>query len=91
MLHITCYILHITCHMLHIIVTNIKEDIISKLQKLCSLPRSLRAVNLLPALFLKIVQAINCMSDLVPACNIFIEMPVIGFGIFYNAGIEFLF
>ena len=58
-------------------MTNIKEDIICKLQKLCSLPRSLRAVNLLPALFLK---KPLCMGDLLPACNIFIEMPVMGFG-----------
>ena len=40
--------------LLHIIVTYIKENIITKLQKLYSLPRNPMAGNKLPVLFLKI-------------------------------------
>ena len=39
--------------LLHIIVTYIKENIITKLQKLYSLPRNPRAGNKSPALFVK--------------------------------------
>ena len=57
---------------LHIIVTYIKENIITKLQKLYSLPRNPRAGNKSPALFVK---KPLCTSDLSPARKIFIERP----------------
>ena len=44
----------------------------TKLQKLYSLPRNLRAGNKLPAIFLK---KPLCMGDLSYACKIFIERP----------------
>ena len=59
--------------LLHTIVTYIKENIITKLQKLYSLPRNLRAGNKSPALFLK---KYLCTGDLSPAWKIFIERPV---------------
>ena len=45
--------------LLHMIVTDIKENIITKLQKLYNPPRKLRAGNKSPALFLKKPQNIN--------------------------------
>ena len=59
--------------LLQIIVTYIRENIITKLQKLCSLPRKPRAGNKSPALFVK---KPLCMGDLSPARKIFIERPV---------------
>ena len=59
--------------LLHIIVTYIKENIITKLQKLYSLPRNPRAGNKSPALFVK---KPLCTGDLSPSCKIFIERPV---------------
>ena len=59
--------------LLHIIVTYIKVNIITKLQKLYSLPRNPRVGNKLPVLF---VEKPLCMGDLSPACKIFIERPV---------------
>ena len=44
------------------------------LQKLCSPPRKLRVGNKRPALFLK---KPLCMNNLLPACKIFIESPVV--------------
>ena len=55
-------------------MTYIKESIITKLQKLYSLPRNLRAGNKSPVLFLK---KHSSTGDLSPACKIFIEMIVI--------------
>ena len=52
--------------------TYIKEKVITKLQKLYSPPRKLRAGNKLPALFLK---KSLCTGDLSSACKIFIERP----------------
>ena len=60
--------------LLHIIVTYIKENIITKLQKLCSPPRNPRADKKSPALFVK---KPLCTGDLLPACKIFIERPVL--------------
>ena len=51
--------------LLHIIMTYIKENIITKLQKLYSPPRNPRAGNKSPTLFVKKS----------PACTIFIERP----------------
>ena len=48
----------------------IKENIITKLQKLYSLPRNLEAGNKSPALFLK---KPLCTGDLLPAPILFIE------------------
>ena len=56
--------------LLHIIVTYIKENIITKLQKLYSPPRNPRAGNKSPALFVK---KPLCTGDLSPARKIFIE------------------
>ena len=53
-------------------MTYIKENIITKLQKLYSLPRNLRAGNKLVALFLK---KPLCMGDLLSTLKIFIERP----------------
>ena len=50
-----------------------KENIITKLQKLYSLPRNLRAGNKSPALFLK---KPLCTGDILPVHKIFIERPV---------------
>ena len=50
-----------------------KENIITKLQKLYSFPRNLRAGNKSPTLFLK---KPLCTSDISPAYKIFIERPV---------------
>ena len=61
--------------LLHIIVTYIKENIITKLQKLYSLPRNLRAGNKLPMLFVK---KPLCTGNSSPACTIFIERPALG-------------
>ena len=58
--------------LLHIIVTYIRENIITKLQKLYSPPRSPRVGNKLPALFVKDPL---CMGYLLSACKIFIERP----------------
>ena len=58
--------------LLQIIVTYIKKNIITKLQKLYSQPRKSRAGNKSPALFVKIPL---CASDLSPASKIFIERP----------------
>ena len=60
--------------LLHIIVTYIKENIITKLQKLYSPPRNARAVNKSSALFVK---SLLCTDDLSPACKILIERPVV--------------
>ena len=51
-------------------MTYIKENIISKLQKLYSSLRNSRVGNKLPALFVK---KPLCMGDLLPTCKIFIE------------------
>ena len=59
--------------LLHIISSYIKENIITKLQKLYTLPRNPRAGNKLPVL---ILEKPLCMDDLLPACKIFIERPV---------------
>ena len=56
--------------LLHIIVTYIKENIITKLQKLYSLPRNPRVGNKSPVLFVK---KPFCMGDVSPAHKIFIE------------------
>ena len=53
-------------------VTYIKEKVITKLQKLYSPPRKLRAGKKLSALFL---EKPLCTGDLLPACKIFIERP----------------
>ena len=53
-------------------MTHIKENIITKLKKLYSPPRPIRAGNKLPALFLR---KPLYMGDLSPACKIFIERP----------------
>ena len=58
--------------LLHIIVTYIKENVITKLQKLYNLPKNPKAGNKLPALFVK--KAL-CMGNLSPMHNIFIEKP----------------
>ena len=63
--------------LLHIIiVTYIKENIITKLQKSYSPPRNPRAGNKSPALFVK---KPICTGDLSPARKIFIERPVKGY------------
>ena len=54
------------------IVTYIKENIITKLQKLYSPPRNPRAGNKLPVLFVK---KPLCTGNLLPASKIFIERP----------------
>ena len=53
-------------------MTYIKESIITKLQKLYSLPRNLRVGNKLPTLFFK---KCSCTSNLSPMRKIFIERP----------------
>ena len=53
-------------------MTYFKESIITKLQKLYSLPRNFRAGNKLPALFLK---KRSCTGDLSPTWKIFIKRP----------------
>ena len=53
-------------------MTYIKENIITKLQKLYSLPRNLKADNKLPALFFK---KPLCTGDTSPVHKIFIERP----------------
>ena len=58
--------------LLHIIVTYIKENIITKLQKLYSPPRNSQAGNKSPALFVK---KPLCTGDLSPTRKIFIERP----------------
>ena len=58
--------------LLHIIVTYIKENIITKLQKLYSPPRNPRAGNKSPILF---VNKPLCTGDLLPARKIFIKRP----------------
>ena len=60
--------------LLCIIMTDIKENIITKLQKLYSLPRNPRAGNKSPTLFVK---KPLCVGDLLPACKIFIERPAL--------------
>ena len=57
---------------LHIIVTYIKENIITKLQKLYSPPRNPRAGNKSVVVFVK---KPLCTGDLLPACKILIERP----------------
>ena len=59
--------------LLHIIMTYIKENIITKLQKLYSPPENPRTGNKSPTLFVKIPL---CTGDLLPACKLFIERPV---------------
>ena len=59
--------------LLHIIVTYIKENIITKLQKLYSAPRNSRLGNKSPTLFVK---KPLCTGDLSLARKIFIERPV---------------
>ena len=56
--------------LLNIIMTYIKENIITKLQKLYSPPRNPRVGNKSPMLFVK---KPLCMGDLSPACKIFIK------------------
>ena len=51
-------------------MTYIKENIITKLQKLYSPPRKPRVGNKLPVLFVK---KPLCMGDLLPVCKIFID------------------
>ena len=58
--------------LLHIIVTYIKENVITKLQKLNSPPRNPRVGSKSPTLFVKKPLS---MGDLLPACKIFIERP----------------
>ena len=58
--------------LLQIIVIYIKENIITKLQKLYSSPRNSRAGNKSPALF---VEKPHCTGDLLPARKILIEKP----------------
>ena len=58
--------------LLHIIVTYIKENITTKLQKSYSPPRNPRAGNKSPALFVK---KPLCTGDLLPAHKIFIDRP----------------
>ena len=53
-------------------MTYIKENIITKLQKLYNPPRNPSVGNNLPVLFVK---KPLCMGDLSPACEIFIESP----------------
>ena len=53
-------------------MTYIKENIITKLQKLYSLPRNSRAGSKLPMLFVK---KPLCRGSLLPACKILIERP----------------
>ena len=60
--------------LLLIIVTNRKENIITKLQKLYSPPRNPRASNKLPGLFVK---KPLCTGNLSPTHKIFIERPEI--------------
>ena len=52
---------------IHIIVTYIKENIITKLQKLYNPPRNPRVGSKSSALFVK---KPLCMGDLLPACKI---------------------
>ena len=59
--------------LLDIIVTYIKENIITKVQKLYSLPRNPRVGNKLPAL---LVKKPLCTGDLSPTLKILIERPV---------------
>ena len=61
--------------LLEIIVIYIKENIITKLQKLYSPPRNSRAGNKSPVLFVK---KLCCTGDLSPARKIFIERPGTG-------------
>ena len=58
--------------LLRIIVTYIKENIFTKLQKLYNPPRNPRAGNKSPTLFVK---KPLCTGDLSPAHKIFIERP----------------
>ena len=53
-------------------MTYIKENIITKLQKLYSPPRNPRAGNKLPAL---LVEKPLCIGDLLSTCKIFIKRP----------------
>ena len=62
----------VKCCSSSIIVTYIKKNIITILQKIYSLPRNLRASNKLPVLFLK---KPLCTSNLWPMHKIFIERP----------------
>ena len=59
--------------LLHIFVTYIKENIITRLQKLYSPPRNSRVGNKLPVLFVK---KPLCTGDLSPMHKIFIERSV---------------
>ena len=59
--------------LLHTIVTYIKENIITKLQTLYSLPRSTRVGNKSPTLFVK---KPLCTGSLSPTRKMFIERPV---------------
>ena len=59
--------------LLHIIVTYIKENIITKLQKLYSPARNRRMGNKWPTLFVK---KPLCEKPLSPALKLFIERPV---------------
>ena len=60
--------------LLQIIVTYIKENIITKLQKINSPLRNPRVDNKLPALFVK---KPICKGNLLPARKIFIERAVV--------------
>ena len=60
--------------LLQIIMIYIKENIITKLQKLYSPPSNSRMGNKSPALFVK---KPCCVGDLSPAHKIFIELPEI--------------
>ena len=61
--------------LVHIIVTSIKENILTKLQKFYSLPRNLREGNKSPVLFLKkklFQQAIYCLCTKYSLKSLFI-------------------
>ena len=60
--------------LLHSIVTYIKENVITKLQKLYSPPRNPRVTNKSSAL---VVKNPLCTGNLSPAHKIFIERPVV--------------
>ena len=59
-----------------IIVSDNTDNIITKLQKLDSLPKQSRAGNKSPVLFVK---KPCCMGDLLPLRKIFIERPACNF------------
>ena len=64
----------------------IKESIITKLQKLYSLPKNLRVGNKSPALFL---EKHSCTGNLLPMCKLFIESPGQTLNVYFNEKTEF--